>query len=70
MPTNCLAVCIPPSIPLVAGNVVMGDSFNSSLFKQTYQRVFEKDNNGHLKMGFNATIEVDPTPCLEFRACR
>uniref|UniRef100_A0A914UX91 Protein transport protein SEC23 n=1 Tax=Plectus sambesii TaxID=2011161 RepID=A0A914UX91_9BILA len=41
-----------------AGNVVMGDSFNSSLFKQTYQRVFEKDAQGHLKMGFNATMEV------------
>lgn len=36
----------------------MGDSFNSSLFKQTYQRVFEKDGNGFLKMGFNATMEV------------
>lgn len=36
----------------------MGDSFNSSLFKQTYQRVFEKDANGNLKMGFNATMEV------------
>ncbi|VDL75951.1 unnamed protein product [Nippostrongylus brasiliensis] len=39
------------------GNVVMGDSFNSSLFKQTYQRVFDKDANGQLKMGFNATME-------------
>ncbi|VDD90831.1 unnamed protein product [Enterobius vermicularis] len=40
------------------GNVVMGDSFSSSLFKQTYQRVFEKDGKGHLKMGFNATMEI------------
>lgn len=36
----------------------MGDSFNSSLFKQTFQRVFDKDANGFLKMGFNATMEV------------
>lgn len=36
----------------------MADSFNSSLFKQTYQRVFEKDGSGFLKMGFNATMEV------------
>ena len=36
----------------------MGDSFNSSLFKQTYQRVFDKDGYGQLKMGFNATMEV------------
>ncbi|KHJ83893.1 Sec23/Sec24 beta-sandwich domain protein [Oesophagostomum dentatum] len=36
----------------------MGDSFGSSLFKQTYQRAFDKDANGQLKMGFNATMEV------------
>ncbi|KAK6753171.1 hypothetical protein RB195_012647 [Necator americanus] len=40
------------------GHVVMGDSFNSSLFKQTYQRAFDKDAHGQLKMGFNATMEV------------
>ncbi|CAJ0577142.1 unnamed protein product, partial [Mesorhabditis spiculigera] len=40
------------------GHVVMGDSFSSSLFKQTYQRVFDKDGYGNLKMGFNATMEV------------
>lgn len=40
------------------GNVIMGDSFNSSLFKQTYQKSFEKDANGQLKQGFNATMEV------------
>ncbi|CAI2352439.1 unnamed protein product [Caenorhabditis sp. 36 PRJEB53466] len=40
------------------GHVVMGDSFNSSLFKQTYQRSFDKDASGNLKMGFNATMEV------------
>ncbi|GMS79302.1 hypothetical protein PENTCL1PPCAC_1477 [Pristionchus entomophagus] len=40
------------------GHVVMGDSFNSSLFKQTYQRVFEKDAHGNLKQAFNATMEV------------
>lgn len=36
----------------------MGDSFNSSLFKQTFQRVFAKDQNGQLKMAFNGTLEV------------
>jgi len=51
------------------GHMVMGDSFNSSLFKQTFQRVFAKAENAtaqgqptqgqdHLKMAFNATIEV------------
>ena len=36
----------------------MADSFNSSLFKQTFQRVFVKDDNDQLKMAFNATVEV------------
>ncbi|XP_059095381.1 protein transport protein Sec23A-like isoform X2 [Tigriopus californicus] len=40
------------------GHMVMGDSFNSSLFKQTFQRVFVKDANDHFKMAFNATLEV------------
>lgn len=40
------------------GHMVMGDSFNSSLFKQTYQRVFAVDSHGELKMAFNATLEV------------
>lgn len=36
----------------------MGDSFNSSLFKQTFQRVFAKESKTDLKMAFNATLEV------------
>lgn len=38
--------------------MVMGDSFNSSLFKQTFQRVFVKDAKNELKMAFNGTLEV------------
>lgn len=38
--------------------MVMGDSFNSSLFKQTFQRVFVKDDKDNFKMAFNATLEV------------
>lgn len=38
--------------------MVMGDSFNSSLFKQTFQRVFAKDQKGDYKMAFNGTLEV------------
>ncbi|CAI9730808.1 transport Sec23A-like isoform X1 [Octopus vulgaris] len=40
------------------GHMVMGDSFNTSLFKQTFQRVFSKDMKGEFKMGFGATLEV------------
>ncbi|XP_060870570.1 protein transport protein Sec23A [Metopolophium dirhodum] len=40
------------------GHMVMGDSFNSSLFKQTFQRVLARDHENNLKMAFNATLEV------------
>uniref|UniRef100_A0A646QFP1 Protein transport protein SEC23 n=1 Tax=Hemiscolopendra marginata TaxID=943146 RepID=A0A646QFP1_9MYRI len=40
------------------GHMVMGDSFNSSLFKQTFQRVFSKDVKGEFKMAFNGILEV------------
>jgi protein transport protein SEC23 len=38
--------------------MVMGDSFNSSLFKQTFQRVFARDQRGEFKMAFNGILEV------------
>ena len=40
------------------GNIVMGDSFDSSLFKTSFQRVFTKDANQNLKMAFNCIVEV------------
>lgn len=40
------------------GYMVMGDSFNTALFKQTFQRVFSKDMRGEFKMAFCATLEV------------
>lgn len=36
----------------------MADSFDSTLFNQSFQKVFEKDGTGVLKMAFNATLEV------------
>ncbi|KRZ95361.1 Protein transport protein Sec23A [Trichinella sp. T8] len=43
---------------LTGGHMIMADSFDSTLFKQSFQRVFEKDQVGMLKMGFNATLEI------------
>ncbi|XKL66528.1 hypothetical protein PGB90_009948 [Kerria lacca] len=40
------------------GLMVMGDSFNSSLFKQSFQRVLSKDTKNNLKMAFIANLEV------------
>lgn len=36
----------------------MADSFNTSLFKQTFQRVFAKDLKGEFKMAFGGVLEV------------
>uniref|UniRef100_A0A672PDZ4 Protein transport protein SEC23 n=1 Tax=Sinocyclocheilus grahami TaxID=75366 RepID=A0A672PDZ4_SINGR len=40
------------------GYMVMADSFNTSLFKQTFQRVFTKDEQGSFKMAFAGTLEI------------
>uniref|UniRef100_S4R7Y9 Protein transport protein SEC23 n=1 Tax=Petromyzon marinus TaxID=7757 RepID=S4R7Y9_PETMA len=45
-----------------SGYIVMGDSFNTSLFKQTFQRVFGKDNQDQFKMAFASTIEAKSSP--------
>ena len=36
----------------------MGDSFNTALFKQTFQRMFSKDVRGEYRMAFGGTLEV------------
>ena len=38
--------------------MVMGDSFNTSFFKQTFQKVFAKDNKNEYRMNFGGTLEV------------
>uniref|UniRef100_A0A224XJ36 Protein transport protein SEC23 n=1 Tax=Panstrongylus lignarius TaxID=156445 RepID=A0A224XJ36_9HEMI len=40
------------------GHMVMGDSFSSSLFKQTFQRVMSRDQKNEFKMAFNGVLEV------------
>lgn len=40
------------------GHMVMGDSFDSTLFKQTFQRVFAKDSKGEFTMAFNGVLEI------------
>lgn len=40
------------------GHMVLADSFIASLFKQTFQRVFSKDDQGEFKMAFSASLEV------------
>ncbi|KAI8069597.1 protein transporter SEC23 [Gongronella butleri] len=49
------------------GFMVLADAFNTAIFKQSFQRVFQKDIQGHLQMGFNATLDVQTT--RELKVC-
>ncbi|KAI7832043.1 hypothetical protein BX661DRAFT_179711 [Kickxella alabastrina] len=49
------------------GHMVLTDSFVTAIFKQSFQRMFEKDANDQLQMGFNATLEVQTTK--ELKVC-
>jgi protein transport protein SEC23 len=40
------------------GFMILSDSFTTLIFKQSFQKMFEKDAEGNLKMGFNATLAV------------
>eukprot|EP00040_Diaphanoeca_grandis_P001596 m.18936 g.18936 ORF g.18936 m.18936 type:complete len:765 (-) comp12269_c1_seq1:22-2316(-) len=40
------------------GHIVQGDSFNTALFKLTFQRVFSKDLREQYNMGFNGNFEI------------
>lgn len=40
------------------GHIVMGDSFNTSLFKLSFQRVFGKDLRDQFMMSFNSTFDI------------
>ena len=41
--------------------MMMGDAFNTSLFKQTFQKIFARDNKDEYRMNFDATLEVKVT---------
>ncbi|ORX90111.1 hypothetical protein K493DRAFT_231517 [Basidiobolus meristosporus CBS 931.73] len=43
------------------GLMVLADSFNTAIFRQSFQRLFNKDAQGNLAMGFNATLDIQTT---------
>ncbi|KAJ7535739.1 hypothetical protein O6H91_12G044100 [Diphasiastrum complanatum] len=43
------------------GLVVLAETFDSEIFKKSLQKLFTCDEEGHLKMCFNATLEVITT---------
>lgn len=51
------------------GLMIMGDSFDSSLFKTSFTRIFSKDDDGKLKMAFNAVLEIKTSRELKVSGC-
>ena len=47
------------------GHIILTDSFSSSMFKQSFVRIFDKDADDNLLMGFNASLEVLTTKELK-----
>lgn len=43
---------------MTGGFYVMTDSFGNPVFKESFKKFFEVDENGDLKMGFLATTKV------------
>lgn len=45
-------------VNLTTGFMILSDSFQTVVFKKSLQRIFDKDESGHLLMGFNATLDL------------
>lgn len=43
---------------LTSGHIILADSFQMGIFKQSLTKAFQKNEEGHLEMGFNATLDV------------
>ena len=43
------------------GDLILSDSFTTSIFKQSLMRMFSTDDEGNLDMAFNATLDVKTT---------
>jgi len=49
------------------GYMVMSDSFSMSVFKDSFRKMFDCDDQGYLNLGFNGKIEVFTS--REFKCC-
>ena len=43
---------------LTGGTLLLTDAFTTSIFKRSFLRLFNKDDEGYLLMGFNGNLEV------------
>mmetsp|Transcript_43794 Transcript_43794/g.94328 ORF Transcript_43794/g.94328 Transcript_43794/m.94328 type:complete len:740 (+) Transcript_43794:148-2367(+) len=44
------------------GYMVMSDSFSMSVFKDSFRKMFDCDENGYLQIGFNAYVDIFTSP--------
>ncbi|OQV18774.1 Protein transport protein Sec23A [Hypsibius exemplaris] len=51
------------------GHMFLGDNFNSALFRQSLQVVFNRDSTGNFFMAFNANIEVKASKEIKVSGC-
>jgi len=49
------------------GLVVEADAFDDQMFKQSFQKIFTRDDKGNLPMAFNATIDIQTSK--ELKVC-
>lgn len=47
------------------GYMIQADSFQMGIFKESFKRIFNKDEKGDLNMGFNATLDIQCTKELK-----
>ncbi|KAJ9084039.1 GTPase-activating protein S23 [Entomophthora muscae] len=50
---------------LTGGVIILADSFNTAIFRQSFQKLLIKDDEGHLQMAFNATLDIQTSPELK-----
>lgn len=51
------------------GHMVLGDSFDTELFRQSFQRAFGKNSRDEFKMAFNATLDVKVSKEVKVSGC-
>jgi protein transport protein SEC23 len=51
------------------GVMILADGFDAPVFQKSLTKMFEKDANGHLKMGFAATMDVHTTSPVVAAGC-
>ena len=46
------------------GISVLADGFGTDMFQESFKHIFERDETGNLKMGFNACLEIQVNSLL------